>query len=211
MGRIYLVTDRAGIERRRQALPGVLIEVWQDLYAGDLFWLGDEKRRQEAYTAAERERPPGGRYWIGETSKAALDGAGGPLAWELAVDESCVPVYYGPWLADADSLPHEDSLRARALSARSIAVAWLTYDRFGQRVEHRPASPLDARFYLRRPKGKALHLFHGFRTQAEAMAVMTDRTADDPAAGAWAGSLPVPDFSALLSRAARPAERERPR
>ena len=202
MGRIYLVKDRAEIERRRQALLGVTIEVWPDLYAGDLFWLGDAEQRREAYTAVARGRPPGGVYWIGETSKAALDGAGPPLAWELAIDESLVPVYYGPWLADADSLPHEDSIRARALSARSIAVAWSTYDRLGERIEYRPDSPLDEKFYLRRPRGRTLHLFHGFRTKAEAVAAMAERKEDDPEALAWAGSLPVQDFPALMSQAA---------
>ena len=201
MGRIYLVTDRAEIERRRQALPGVPIEVWPDLCAGDLFWLGDEERRREAYLASERERSPRGVYWIGETSKGALDGVGGPLAWELAIDESDVPVYYGPWLADADSLPPADSLRARALSARSIAVAWSTYDRVGQRVEYRPASPLDEKFYLRRPRGRTLHLFHGFRTKAAAIAAMADRSVDDSEAVAWAESIAVQDFSALMKRA----------
>lgn len=205
MGRVYLVTDFAEIERRRQALPGALIEVWPDLH-GDLFWLGDEERRRQAYTAATRAGRPDGLYWIGETSKAALDAVGGgPLAWARAIDESLVPVYYGPWLADADSLPQDDSLRARALSAHAIAVAWSTYDRNGRRIEHRPASPLDATFYLRRPKGKALHLFHAFRTQAEATAAMADRTADDPGACAWAASLPVPDFPALMHLASPPS------
>jgi hypothetical protein len=200
MGRIYLVKDRAEIERRRQASPGVTIDVWPDLYAGDLFWLGDEGRRREAYTAVTRDRPLVGVYWIGETSKAALDAAGGPLAWEFAVDESLVPVYYGPWLADADSLPSEESLRARALSARSIAVAWSTYDCVGQRIAYRPASPLDEKFYLRRPRGRTLHLFHSFRTKADAMAAMADRSGDDREACAWAESLPVADFSALMNR-----------
>jgi hypothetical protein len=112
-----------------------------------------------------------------------------------------VPVYYGPRLADADSLPFEDSLRARALSSRSIALVWSTYDGFGQRVEHRPASPLDATFYLRRPRGRALHLFHGFRTKAEAIAAMADRLTDDPEACAWAESLPVSNFADLMNRA----------
>jgi hypothetical protein len=204
MGRVYLVTDCAEIERRRRTLPGVLIEVWPDLHAGDLFWLGDEERRRAAYTAATRDARPDGLYWIGETSKAALDATGGGrLAWELAIDESLVPVYYGPWLADADSLPQEESLRARALSAHAIAVAWSTYDRTGRRIEHRPASPLDATFHLRRPRGRALHLFHAFRTQAEALAAMGDRMADDPGACAWAASLPVPDFPELMKRARR--------
>ena len=204
MGHVYLCTDFAEIDRRRRALPGALIEVWPDLHSGDLFWLGDEERRRQAYTADVRDVRPGGAYWIGETSKAALDVAGGgPLAWALAIDELLVPVYYGPWLADADSLPQEESLRARALSAHAIAIAWSTYDRAGRRIEHRPASPLDATFHLRRPKGRALHLFHAFRTQAEAMAAMGDRMADDPEAGAWAESLPVPDFPALMKRARR--------
>lgn len=205
MGRIYLVVDRAEIERRRQALPGVLIEVWPDLHAGDLFWLGDAERRRAAYTAAERERAPGGLYWIGETTKAGLDGAGDPLDWKLAVDEALVPVYYGPWLEDTDSLPHEDSVRARALSAHAIAVAWSTYDRFGRRVEYQPASPLDPKFYLRRPKGRTLHLFHAIRTKAEAIAAMADRAEHDSKARAWAESLSVGDFAALMERAALPA------
>jgi hypothetical protein len=197
---IYLVSNRAEIERRRKARPDALIEIWPDLHAGDLFWLGDDERRRAAYMAAERERPTGGLYWIGETSKAALDEAGGPLAWEIAIDESMIPVYYGPWLRDADSLPPEDSLRARALSARSIAVAWTTYDRAGQRIDHRPPSPLDPRFYLRRPKGRTLHLFHGFRTKMEAVAAMADRTPHDPDACAWAQSIPARDFTDLMQR-----------
>jgi hypothetical protein len=205
MGRIYLVTDRPDIERRRQALPGVLIEVWPDLRSGDLFWLGDDERRREAYTAAARERPNGGMYWIGETSKAALDRAGEPLAWQLAVDERLVPIYYPPWLADADSLPHEDSLRARALSAHSIAVAWSTYDHAGRRADDQPASPLDAQFYLRRPKGKTLHRFHGFPTKAEAIATMADLSAHDPAARRWAEALPALDFLHLVKQATLPA------
>ena len=205
MGRIYLVTDRAEIERRRLARPGVLIEIWPDLHAGDLFWLGDAERRKAAYTAAQREEPPGGLYWIGETSKAALEEAGGPLPWQLAIDESIVPVYYGPWLKDTESLPLEDSLRARALSNRAIAVAWCTFDRTGQRVDHRPVSPLDARFFLRRPKGKTLHLFHGFRSKTEALAAMAEHAADDPEAGAWADLLTVQDFGGLMSRAIVPS------
>ena len=87
---------------------------------------------------------------------------------------------------DADSLPQEDSLQARALSARAIAVAWWTYDGAGRRIDHRPDSPLDAMFYLRRPKGKALHLFHGFRTRDDAVKAMADRTGHDPQAREWA-------------------------
>lgn len=204
MGRIYLVTDRAEIQRRRLLSPGVLIEVWPDLHAGDLFWLGDDEQRRAAYIVGARERPPATLYWIGETSMAALERAGGPLAWELAVDESLVPVYYGPWLTDADSLPAEDSIRARALSARGIAVAWSTRDRLGRRVAQGPSSPLDMRFPLRRAGSRTLHLFDGFRTRADAVAAMQERMPDDPEARLWAQSLPVEDFAALMDRGASP-------
>jgi hypothetical protein len=200
MGWIYQVSDRAEIDRRRQALPGVLIEVWPDLHAGDLFWLGDDETRRAAYASEQRARPRAGLHWIGETSKAALEGTGEPLAWDLALDEAAVPIYYGPQLADADSLPREDSVRARALSVHAIAVVWATYDRFGVRVEHPPPSPLDPSFYLRRPGGKTVHLFHTLRTKTEAMTVMAERTSYDSDAIDWAEALPAEDFADLLQR-----------
>ena len=200
MGRIYLVSDRAEIERRRRALPGVLIEVWPDLHAGDLFWMGDDEARRAAYTSEGAGPPAGGLFWIGETSKAALDGAGAPLAWDLAVDESAVPIYYGPAVRDAESLPREDSVRARVISAHAIAVAWATYDLSGARAEHRPQSPLDSLFYLRRPGGKTAHLFHAFATRPEAVMAMAERAAADATAIAWAESLGAQDFSDLLRR-----------
>jgi hypothetical protein len=209
MGCIYLIAGRAEIDRRRLLSPGMLIEAWPDLHAGDLFWLGDDERRRAEYTAAARERPRGGWYWIGETSKAALEGTGQPLAWDLAVDESLVPIYYGPWLTDADSLPAEDSIRARALSAHAIAVAWSTRDGSGTRIEHQPASPLDLRFPLRRAGSRVLHLFDGFRTKASAVAAMEARRPDDPEACAWAGSLAFQDFAALMHRAVSPSHERR--
>src|SRR5439155_550529 len=85
---------------------------------------------------------------------SALDGVDDPLAWDLAIDEALVPIHYGSRLRDADSLPREESVRARVLSARAIAAVWTTYDSLGVRVDHEPQSPLDPRFYLRRPGGK---------------------------------------------------------
>lgn len=200
MGRIYLVSDRAEIDRRRRALPGVLIEVWPDLHWDDPIWLGPDETRRAAYLAAARERPPAGLFWIGETSKAALDGGGDPLACDLAIDEAAVPIYYGPRLADAESLPAEDSLRARILSAHGIAAVWITYDRFGVRTEHQPRSPLDPVFFLRRPRARAVHLFHAVATKTEAVAFMARQTADDPDAADWAARLPAEDFADLVQR-----------
>ncbi len=200
MGRVYLVSDREEIERRRRALPGVLIEVWPDLHAGDLFWMGDDETRRAAYTSDPAERPSGGIFWIGETSKAALEGTGAPLAWDLSIDATAVPIYYGPHVRDAESLPREDSVQARVLSAHAIAALWATYDRSGARVEHRPQSPLDPRFYLRRPGGKTAHLFRALATKAEALTVMAESSADDVEAIAWAEALGAQDFPDLLQR-----------
>lgn len=200
VGRIYLVRDRGEIDRRRRALPGLLIEAWPDLHAADLFWLGDDDARRVAYASERRERSPGGLFWVGETSKAALDGAGGPLAWDLAIDEAAVSIYYGPQLTDTESLPREDSVRARVLSTHAIAAVWATRDRFGTRVDHPPPSPLDPAFYLRRPGGTTVHLFHALRTKAEATTLMAERASYDPEAAGWAETLPARDFPDLLQR-----------
>jgi hypothetical protein len=200
MGRIYLVRDSGEIGRRRRALPGVLIEAWPDLHVEELFWLGDDETRRVAYASDRREPSASGLFWIGETSKAALDEAGNALAWELAIDEAAVSIYYGPQVTDTDSLPREESVRARVLSTHAIAAVWATRDRSGARVEHPPPSPLDPAFYLRRPGGKTLHLFHALRTKAEATALMAERAPYDPEASGWAEALPARDFPDLLHR-----------
>jgi hypothetical protein len=204
MGRVYLVSDDGEIARRRRERPG-LIEAWPDLYLGDLFWLGDDEARRVAYSAERREPAPGALYWVGEASKVALDRAGPPLAWDLAIEETSVPIYYGPGLTETESLPAEDSVRARVLSAHGIAAIWTTYDASGTRVEHRPTSPLDPIFPLRRPGGKTVHLFLALTTKAEAIGVMAGGPSPEPGASAWAEKLPAEDFADLIRRhAARP-------
>ena len=199
MGRVYLVSDDGEIARRRRELSGLFIEAWPDLFRGDLFWLGDEEARRAAYSVERREPLPGALYWIGAESKAALDSAGQPLAWDLAIEETSVPIYYGPGLTETESLPAEDSVRARVLSAHGIAAIWATYDASGARVEHRPGSPLDPIFHLRRPGGTTVHLFRTLTTRAEAVTVTAAGASD------WAEKLPAEDFADLVSRfATRP-------
>ena len=199
MGRVYLVSDDGEIARRRRELSGLFIEAWPDLFRGDLFWLGDEEARRAAYSVERREPLPGALYWVGEGSKAALDRAGQSLAWDLAIEETSVPIYYGPGLTENESLPAEDSVRARVLSAHGIAAIWTTYDASGARVEHRPTSPLDPLFHLRRPGGTTVHLFRTLTTRAEAVKVAVAGAAD------WAEKLPAEDFANLVRRhATRP-------
>lgn len=176
MSRLYLVADGETIAKRRaSAPPGTVIEAWPDLYTHGLYWLGEESRR-------------------------LLEAGGEPVVERLSLPADAVPVFYGPRLTDLDSLPPEESLKARILSAHGIAAAWITLDRFGQRVGHTPASPTDPVFHLRRRGGGAGHVWRLFRTRPEAVIFMGEAYAGDPEAREWAASLAAEDFEDLLRR-----------
>jgi hypothetical protein len=198
--RLFLITGRSEIEQRRRRLgPGEVVEVWEALHAADVTWLGDPELRRIAYQRGGAT-PNAGLFWVGESAKAALDGAGPPLPLLLTIPEASVPVYYGPWLRDTESLPGEESLKARVLSARGIAVAWATYDQAGARLEYQPADPLDPVFYLRRAGTKVVHAWRLFRTRAEAVRYAAETLIGDEDAGRWAESIPSDDFDDLLRR-----------
>ena len=172
------MTDGAEMVRRRALVPkGSVVEAWPDM-------------------AGER-----GTFWVGEDSKALLDAAGDtPMISRLALPADAVPVFYGPQLCDLESLPREESVRARVLSAHGIAVAWVTLNPMGERTTHEPKSLDEPTFHLRRPGGGAGHLWRLFRTKAEAIA-WTERTYGKTSEGAeWARALPADDFDALLKR-----------
>jgi hypothetical protein len=173
---IHLLADGEEIARRRGRAPkDSVIEAWGDLYLPGL-------------------------YWLGERSKAVLDALGPPLAAQLSIPAGAVPVYYGPQLCDLESLPTEESLRSRVLSAHGIAVAWITLDRFGQRTSHTPASPLDAAFHLRRLGGGAGHLWRLFTTRKDAADYLGEHYGRDAEALEWADKLPAESFDALVAR-----------
>jgi len=176
VARLHALSDASEVARRRKLLPpGLLLEAWPDLY-------------------------PAGQAWVGDEARARLESAGGPLPIALSVDAAAVPVYYGPRLSDVESLPLEESLRARVLSARGIAVAWITYDQFGQRTVYEPTGPADPIFYLRRPAGTAAHIWRLFRTKAEARAYMAEYYGRDSEGRDWAETLPAETFDDLLAR-----------
>jgi hypothetical protein len=176
--RLYFLPDGNEMVQRRAKVPkGAVVEAWPDLAVGD------------------------GTFWVGEESKALLDAAGEqPMTTRLALPADAVPVFYGPQLCDLESLPREESLRARVLSAHGVAVAWITLDRFGQRATHEPATPADPIFHLRRPGGGAGHVWRLFRTKREAINWMADAYGADSEASDWARGLPAEDFDALLKR-----------
>src|SRR5215470_2749105 len=171
MGRLYFMPDGDEMVRRRARVPkGSVVEAWADRAGGSSFWVGDDSRR-------------------------LLDEAGeSPMAISLSVPEDAVPVFYGPRLCDVESMPREESLRARVLSAHGIAAAWITLDRFGQRASYEPASPADPVFHLRRVGGGAGHLWRLFRTRQEAVVYMRESYGADSEGADWAGALAVTDF-----------------
>src|SRR2546425_4092774 len=118
MARLYFMADGDEMLRRRARVPkGSVVEAWADRRGGSAFWVGEESRR-------------------------LLDEAGeAPMAAQLSVADEALPVFYRPPLCDVESLPREESLRARGLSMPGIALAWITLDRFGERVSYEPKSP----------------------------------------------------------------------
>ncbi len=177
MARLYFIPDGDEMVRRRARVPrGSVVEAWADRRGGGAFWAGEESRRllDEA----------------GETA----------MAVRLSVPDEAVPVFYGPRLCDVESLPREESLRARVLSMGGIAVAWITLDRFGERVSYEPQSPADPVFHLRRAGGGAGHVWRRFETRREAIDFMREAYGADSEGLEWAETLPVETFDALLKR-----------
>ena len=183
MGRLYFMADGDEMVRRRARVPkGSVVEAWADRRGGGAFWVGDESRR-------------------------LLDEAGdAPMAIRLSIPDDAVPVFYGPRLCDVESLPREESLRARVLSMQGIAAAWITLDRFGERVSYEPKSPADPIFHLRRPGGGAGHVWRRFETRSEAIDFMREAYGTESEALEWAETLAVDDFDSLVRRfAEKPA------
>ena len=176
MSDLFLVRDPAEIGRRRQGLAkGQIVETWPD-----------------------RIEP--GECWVGQASKALLDGAGPPLRARLRLDGAHVPIYYGPRLCDLDSLPTEESLRGRILATHGIAALWITLDAAGARVSHTPTSPDDPVFFLRRPGSGRPHVWRLFRRRDEAEAYVGERHDGDEEAAAWAAGLPAATWDDLIAR-----------
>lgn len=178
MSRLYFVVDGGEMVRRRAQVPnGSVVEAWPDRQVG------------------------GGTFWVGEESKTLLDAAGqAPMEASVSVPADAVPIFYGPQLCDLESLPREESLRARVLSAHGVAVAWITLDRHGQRVSHEPTTLDEPIFHLRRPGGGAGHLWRLFHTKADAVAWMEATYGADSEGTEWARALPAEDFDTLVKR-----------
>ena len=178
---LYLVEGKDEVLRRRARVPqGQIAEVW-----------------------ADHEHP--GAFWLGEESKRLLDAVDAPLPARLTLPDDSVPIFYGPRLCDLDSLPREESVRTRALSAGAIAVAWITLDRFGERTTYQPATMNDPVFYLRRVGGGLSHVWRAFRTRAEAIIYLSETYGAETEGVGWARALPIETFDDLVKRYGRDA------
>ena len=177
MSRLYFMAGGDEMVRRRSLVPrGSVVEAWADLVGG-------------------------GTYWVGEESKRLLDAAGeNVMKPQLSLPADAVPIFYGPQLCDIESLPREESLRARVLSVHGIAVAWITLDRFGERLTYQPQGPAKPIFVLRRQGGGSGHVWRRVETKAAALAVMREVYGAESEAAEWAEALEVEDFEQLLKR-----------
>jgi len=176
VGKLYLIADGGEVAKRRRLVPaGRLIEAWPDLHTK-------------------------GDVWMGEDAKTLLDATGEPLRPKLTLESAAVPIYYGPRLCDVESLPAEESLQTRTLSARGIAVVWITMDRFGERTQYEPTSPVDPVFYLRRPGGSAAHVWRLVQSKAEAVVYMAEYFGDDPGARRWSEELAATTWEEMIER-----------
>ena len=176
MGQLYLVGHAADLSERRKALPPrSYVEIWQDLFLP-------------------------GAYWISEETKTLLEAGREPLTLLWSLSGEHLPIYYGPRLRDLESIPGEDSVRLRVLSAHGIACAWVTYDREGRRWRYDPTGPHDPIFYLRHPGSNEAHLWQLFRTRSEVERFAAEALSEDPDAEAWARQVEVEDYEELLRR-----------
>ena len=137
---------------------------------------------------------------MGESAKTLLDGTGDPLPAKLELAAAAVSVYYGPRLCDIDSLPGEESLQTRVLSAHGIAAAWISLDRFGEPNPYQPQTPTDPVFYLRRPGGRAAHVWRLFQSRSEASVYLSEYFGADTEARQWADALPAGNWAEMIAR-----------
>jgi uncharacterized iron-regulated membrane protein len=79
-------------------------------------------------------------------------------------------------------------------------VVWITVDRFGERTQYEPKSPVDPVFYLRRPGGSAAHVWRLVQSKAEALVYMAEYFGDDMGAREWADGLAAATWEQMIER-----------
>ncbi|MBI2901981.1 MAG: hypothetical protein HYY12_00140 [Candidatus Methylomirabilis oxyfera] len=161
----------------RQVLKGRYIEIWSDVFEDGFFWVADEAR-------------------------IALEEVKIPFKVVGQIPTDRVKVYYARHLQAAlESLPNEDSVKARVLAGHGIgAVLFFIGD--GQTMPpEEPTDPKDALFYLSKPGAKYYYLWRLFRSKEDAEGYVVQKFKDDENARSWAASIPVVAYGELLQNA----------
>lgn len=160
----------------RQALRGRYVEIWSDVFEPGIFWVADE-------------------------AKMALEEARIPFTILAQIPTACVPVYFARHLQpDPESLPNEDSVKARVLAGHGIGAV-LSFIGDGQQMPpEEPTDPKNALFYLSGPGAKYYYLWRLFRSKEDAEHYVAQKLLGDEAAQRWTASIPVAAYGELLQQ-----------
>lgn len=160
----------------RQALKARQIEIWSDVFDPGILWVADEARQ-------------------------ALEELGIAFTVLAQIPSDSVPVYYAPHLhPDPESLPGEDSVKARVLAGHGIGAVLVFIGDGKQAPPEEPTGLKDALFYLSKPGAGYYYLWRLFRSKEDAEHYAAHALKDDGDAQRWAASIPVMAYAELLQK-----------
>lgn len=160
----------------RQVLQGRYVEIWSDVFEPGIFWVADEARQ-------------------------ALEEVGITFTVLAQIPNERIAVYYARHLQpDLESMPGENSVKARVLAGHGIgAVLFFIGDR-RQMPPEEPTDPKDTVFYLSKPGAGYYYLWRLFRSKEDAEYYVAQKLKDDEDAKRWAASIPVMAYAELLQK-----------
>ena len=166
------------LDELRHALRRVLkeryVEIWSDVFDPGVFWVADDARQ-------------------------ALEEVGIAFTTLAYVQSNRIPVYYPLHLhPDTESLPSEDSVRARVLAGHGIGAVLFFIGDGKQMPPEEPVGLKDPLFYLSKPGAGYYYLWKLFRSKEEAEQYGAERLKDEAEAQRWAVSIPVMAYDELL-------------
>jgi hypothetical protein len=183
MGTISRITLSQGLSlgdlwrQLREVLKGRYVEIWTDVFEAGSFWVADEARN-------------------------ALEEVKIPFKVTGRIPADRVKLYFARHLQpDPESLPNEDSVKARVLAGHGIAAVLFFIGDGRTMPPEEPTDPKDALFYLSKPGARYYYLWRLFRSKEDAEGYVVQKFKDDEAAKAWVVSIPVVAYAALLEGA----------
>lgn len=160
----------------RERLKGRYVEIWSDVFEEGNFWVADEAR-------------------------AALEEVKIPFETVRQIPADRVKVYRAAHLhTDPESLPKEDSVRARVLAGHGIGAVLFFIGDGKMMPPEEPTHPRDALFYLSKPGAKQYYLWRLFRSKEDAELHVTHKLKEDEGARDWVASFPVLSYSELAEK-----------